>query len=413
MGNLARHILLVGLACTVFVTAACAAPVEISLFMWVGDPEAIGALLDEYSATTSNVKVVLEVSPGAEITKFEQVLVRTSAGAAPDFTMGSSDIGWYVGTGALEDLTPFIKKEPRALSAFPQPMIQAFNFSGQQLAVPAVVSGDPMVYNIHRFAEGGLEPPPADFKDASFTWRRFTDAARKLTRDSDGDGVPDRWGLASLPYFDKWLLWWDCFIMSDAATESTALSEAVGRALTDVQTLAQARVMGGNLQAGTAAMSSYGLWNLPAMLRFDIDWAFMANPRPTDKPVATFIPMGFAMCSGSKHKEDVWAFFRWISQPENNWKWVLATGRVPGAIANLNPWAQRYFTGQHANARPEVIMQTVVEGDSIHRSTMNGKWPNIYPNTDALLSQMMQGVRSVQETQILIDQLVRTELGRK
>lgn len=396
-----------------FAAASHAAPVEISLFMWVGNPEDIGSLLDEYSATISGARFVLEVSPGSEISKFEQVLVRTSAGAVHDFTMGSSDIGWYVGTGALEDLTPFMKREPRALSAFPQPMVQAFNFNGQQLAVPAVISGDPMVFNIHRFAEGGLEPPPAEFRDASFTWRRFSDAARKLTRDSDGDGIPDRWGLASLPYFDKWLLWWDCFIMNESATASTALSEAVGRALTDVQTLARAGVMGGNLQAGTAAMSNYGLWSLPAMLQFDVDWAFMANPRPIDEPVATYIPMGFGMFSGSRHKEEVWGFFRWISQPDNNWKWVLATGRVPGAIANLKPWAQRYFGGQHANARPEVIMQTVTEGGSIHRSTMNGRWPSIYPTTYTFLSQMMQGTRSPQETQILIDQLVRTELGRK
>ncbi|MCL2372152.1 MAG: extracellular solute-binding protein [Defluviitaleaceae bacterium] len=62
-----------------------------------------------------------------------------------------------------------------------------------------VVPGGGVYFNMRLLEEAGLDPElPFDLQLAGdWTWDTFMDIARAATRDLDGDGVPDTWGIAT------------------------------------------------------------------------------------------------------------------------------------------------------------------------------------------------------------------------
>jgi len=61
------------------------------------------------------------------------------------------------------------------------------------------VDGGGVYFNMRLLQEAGLEPElPFDLQAAGdWTWDAFMDVARATTRDLDGDGIPDTWGIAT------------------------------------------------------------------------------------------------------------------------------------------------------------------------------------------------------------------------
>lgn len=74
-------------------------------------------------------------------------------------------------------------------------------------SVYAFVTGSPIgidmmqyvAYNKGIFKSAGLPDPYELYTKRQWTWKTFTDLAKKLTKDTDGDGKIDRWGLDILP----------------------------------------------------------------------------------------------------------------------------------------------------------------------------------------------------------------------
>jgi multiple sugar transport system substrate-binding protein len=64
--------------------------------------------------------------------------------------------------------------------------------SGELLGIPQNLSNLAVYYNKRLFAAANL-PPPSE----GWTWTDFVSAARKLTRDSDGTGTVDQYGLGT------------------------------------------------------------------------------------------------------------------------------------------------------------------------------------------------------------------------
>lgn len=80
---------------------------------------------------------------------------------------------------------------------------EAGSYEGELVAAPGRTSTQMLYYNKDMFEEVGIEPPPTDPAER-WTWEQVVDAAQKLTRDTDGDGQIDTWGLlfhqVSRPY---------------------------------------------------------------------------------------------------------------------------------------------------------------------------------------------------------------------
>lgn len=94
--------------------------------------------------------------------------------------------------GCAADLTPFVQREGRDfLKAWFDFPIKAVTYRGRLMAMPGDYMSQVLMYNREMFKAVGLDPakPPR-------TWTEFIEYARRLTRDSDGDGRVDQWGFS-------------------------------------------------------------------------------------------------------------------------------------------------------------------------------------------------------------------------
>ncbi|AEW94135.1 MULTISPECIES: ABC transporter substrate-binding protein [Streptomycetaceae] len=138
--------------------------------------------------------------------KVNQAL-RTSGPDAPDVisSFSTDNVGGFCHSGALTDLTPFLKKsgiDPRR--TFPKPMLDYTAYQGVRCTLPLLGDAYGLYYNKDAFKAAGIQEPPK-------TWSQFKADAVKLTKTS-GDKysqlgfMPDFHGYETRPshYVAQW-----------------------------------------------------------------------------------------------------------------------------------------------------------------------------------------------------------------
>jgi len=185
-------------ACLVFagLLAGCPArPAERSIsFMLFGEPAELRAyeeLAASFHEREPGLRVRLQPIP-------EQREFRRRLGA--DFAAGTpADVlllnyrryADLAARGVLEPLGPYVTRSTTLSEAdFYPEALAAFRWKGTLMAVPQNLSSLVVFYNRDLFRRAGVPEPPDDW-----TWDDFLNAARRLTRDADGDGTPEQYGL--------------------------------------------------------------------------------------------------------------------------------------------------------------------------------------------------------------------------
>ncbi|WP_165990217.1 ABC transporter substrate-binding protein [Streptomyces sp. YIM 98790] len=151
------------------------------------DEEILGRHLKEFTERTG-IEVDLEVIPWSELWDRIQEAVRTGNG--PDvlnigntWSTSLQETGAFLTLGLLE-----LEAIGGAEKFLPSSMAATGPRYEDPIAVPLYGQAYGLYYNTRMFAEAGIEEPPA-------TWDEFVEVAEELTRDTDGDGVPDQWGI--------------------------------------------------------------------------------------------------------------------------------------------------------------------------------------------------------------------------
>jgi multiple sugar transport system substrate-binding protein len=127
------------------------------------------------------------------------------AGLGPDLIEFNEVLPYqnYADKGMLEVLTRLLPEESTPEGAeYYYNIINACKYRGEIYAVPLGVS----LYLIGADKEV-LESEAIDMEEAGFDWKSFFDAARKVTKDTDGDGVTDRFAFSegSISYFSTFI----------------------------------------------------------------------------------------------------------------------------------------------------------------------------------------------------------------
>jgi multiple sugar transport system substrate-binding protein len=143
-----------------------------------------------FSRTHPGVRVTLEaVTNGPEYR--DRILTSIAAGAPPDVVqLDNIDIPAFVNAGVLEDLAPYLERVGLRLSLFEPRVLAIFRRGPALYAIPKDFTPMMIAYNKALFDEAGLPYPAGDW-----TWDQFVAAAKRLTRDRNGDGVVDQWGF--------------------------------------------------------------------------------------------------------------------------------------------------------------------------------------------------------------------------
>ncbi|RKN09298.1 ABC transporter substrate-binding protein [Streptomyces radicis] len=170
--------------------------------------EANKALVDRWNAANPDVRV--RYVQGSWDNVHDQLLTSFMGGEAPDIIHNdASDLTDFAYGGYLADLTDLLPPELRA--DIPEQAWGTTTFDGGVYGVPFLQEPRVLIANAALLADAGVRIPTTD---DPWTWEEFEDVAADLTRDTDGDGETDTYGVA-----------WS---MSEPVSQSVNLSLSTG-----------------------------------------------------------------------------------------------------------------------------------------------------------------------------------------
>ena len=181
------------------VTAAAKAEVVQDVYVYEccwAEPhiKAGGALYRQFEEAHPSIKVK-DFWPFGDPGWIEGLLAKTAAGEPIDVIWWCASHHKFAEEGRLLDLQPLVDAD----NAFDLEAYQATgvdfcydlpNRQGELWGVPTNYASVLLWYNIDMFDAAGVEHP-----NAEWTWDDAREAAKKLTRDTNGDGTPDEWGI--------------------------------------------------------------------------------------------------------------------------------------------------------------------------------------------------------------------------
>lgn len=154
--------------------------------------QAIQKITDDFMAQNPDVKVTL-MNQGGYRDLFDKLMASAKADQLPNLAqIYSNRLSWYVDKGLALDLTPYMQAEGTGLTEadyedIPAMFMDDCIWGDGQYAMPFNKSMMVLYYNVEMFEQAGLEVPT--------TWEAWEKAAEKLTKDTDGDGEPDIYGI--------------------------------------------------------------------------------------------------------------------------------------------------------------------------------------------------------------------------
>ena len=270
-------------------------------------------------------------------------------------------VGWQQFAGALMPLDPFIARDDAVNPDDFNPRLwEAMQWQDSVRALPSSAQTAVIFYNKDLFDDAGIEYPSEDW-----TWDDMEQAASALTRDFDGDGIIDQYGLQLGQVYIVPFFLYDGQI-ADPEWKQARIDNPVNRALL---TRYQALMYGENpvmptatasqelgmlpmFEAGRTAMHAASGYAIETFRTVQFDWDIVPFPR--------FIHEGesyratglwqeeFCILWDTDIPEEAWKFIRWCTSKETI-EWAALNGHiVPGRIdvAQSNAYL-------HPGKRPE------------------------------------------------------------
>ncbi len=280
----------------------------------------------EFEAANPDIRLKLLYWPGANYE--DKLKLVMAAGTAPDvMSLQDEPFPAYSKLGQFEDLGPYMARagDEYAEDRYFETALPTFRWSGKQYAIPWNGGQLMVYYNRRLFREAGLPDPPP----VNWSLETFTEYAKKLTRDRNGDGRIDQfgyeiatnWMYCLIPYI--WLYGVDII---DPEMKHCTLEDP--RAIAAMQWLRDLRYLhraaptsaeftgatGAIFMTGNLGMEINGPWRLPFMRETDLDWDIWHMPvGPTGERWTRGTYDGLAIYKNSPNKEQAWRFIRFAT----------------------------------------------------------------------------------------------------
>ena len=292
------------------------------------EKEAMAQMCESFEKAHPNVIVNVLYTP---VNYDERLSAMVAGGIAPDVAYCHETPAFtWAEDGVVMDLKPFIDKDPEVTLDSRVPFSWYWFAKGKKI-LGGSIAGEIMVlfYNKDIFDEFGVAYPPSD-PDKAWTWDQFVDAAKKLTRTSNGQktfGVSfGTWEGPILPLLRSN----GGDFINSAVTAPLVDSPAcidVLQKLADLMNvyhvaptptdLESSRALNITMQSRQVAMAIDGQWELLDLSKagFRVGIA----PLPVfKKPVALFLGAPLVVFASTKHPKEAWELSKWIQNVQNS-----------------------------------------------------------------------------------------------
>jgi multiple sugar transport system substrate-binding protein len=297
-------------------------------------------IISRFEAENPDILVQLEAVSGNDY--YARLLTQIASNAAPDIIqIGDDAVPQFVDAGALIPLDSYITgDDPLDTSIYLPGLLEPGQYDGSQYLLPKDYSPLAVYYNKSIFDQFDVPYPQDDW-----TWDDFLATAKALTRDTNGDGTTDIWGV-QLPAawttgFEYWIAASGGSLISEDGTSFVGYfdSPEVASAVEFYASLynehkvapppADLSLFGGGnseFDNGQAALRIFGRWPQSGLLSNpNIDLGVVSPPTGAVRANVLFWG-GFGITSTSENPEAAWRFLKFYvgEQGAETWKdWAL------------------------------------------------------------------------------------------
>jgi multiple sugar transport system substrate-binding protein len=295
---------------------------------------AVAAFKQAQPSVTVNLDTV------AAAAEFDPKLTALQAGGTPPDVWthwGQSGFGDYYVKGMLGELQSFVNRDKLDMGQFFANIHDAWKKDGKLFGLSFNSRFATFVYyNRQLFQQAGLQPPPADWEDRTWTWDKMVEASRKIADPSRNvwgfaaGAQPRTWGMAYLfggDFFTK-----EHYEKGIARQSNIGSPEVQAAMQAEADLITKQRVWPLESEGAAIGITSsvyrtmFARGNL-AML-YDtgsewptidqtatVEWGVAAAPRQKSSRNINFInPL--VLSKESKNREAAWSFIKWnVSEP--------------------------------------------------------------------------------------------------
>lgn len=377
-------------------------------------------LVESFKAANPNITVELDETPWNEFKK--KLKMQVAASNPPNvFIMDSGYIAALGGMGAAIDLKDKIKKDINA-DDYSSGLYAGKDAEGHIWGIPHGLNAVGVYYNKKLFDEAGLSYPAEDW-----TYADMLEMAKKLTKDKDGDGVTDQYGLINGYYItDGWLPY-------VSAAGGAPLDETRKKSnFKDEKTIEGFRKMLEPIQNGSSPSREWITANGNGASAFYMGkvgmyMALSSHVRNINKNAPAgfeydvqMMPVGW---DGNRHcvyVPNLWSIFSKSSEAEQNasWKWIkhflsddsqatVADTLLSGYPIKLSA-LERISTKANVPSNVKVFYEGIDKyGLTLYENKSFEEWR---PKVDEVTNLMVNGAMSLEEGMAEIDKKVTEAL---
>jgi multiple sugar transport system substrate-binding protein len=316
-------------------------PADIEYSIW-GDPAEITnqqAIVDAFTAANPTIKVNVTVSDWDPY--WDKLQTSLAGGDAPDVFAMDGPLGPdYQTRDVLLDLTPYIQGEGYDLTQLDDNAVKDFTTAdGAQFGLPRDLNVIALFYNKKMFDDAGIAYP-----DDTWEWDKLVDVGKQLTKDTNGDGTPDQWGVytETTDMENAWSSFvWQAGgdILSEDGTKSALDSDQSAQGIQFLQDLIWKEKVspdpaifaetGDAFEQGVAAMEINGSWLVPTHEAAGLDFGIAPLPKGPAGPATSVNPTGAVVYKSTPSPEAAWALVKYLASPEAQEKIMALKASVP------------------------------------------------------------------------------------
>ncbi len=321
-------------------------------------------VIPDFEAKHPNIKINLVIVTWDDFDTKMQTMI--AAGTPPDIWShwGPSGFADYVKRDLVADLTPYIEKDNFDLSDFIPEVLDIYKVDGKVMGLPMLTTGSFIFYNKDLFDAAGVEYPPTDWDDTSWTYDAFVEKCGQLTNKSEN--TEELVFGCNLGFWPNdafaWLFGQDlypdgayetgfaeeAFLDSEAAIKGFEARQDLVWELNYMPDPAQTEAFGGGdiFESGKVAMHLTGGWGWWQWKDLDekFNWGAAALPYGAEGRRDVVFTDPWMLSSKTAHPEEAWELLKYLASAEVQKGWMELTGAPPARQSLAEAWYKQFPT---------------------------------------------------------------------
>lgn len=317
-----------------------------------------------FEAQNPNIKVNLIYVAGADFDTKLQTMI--AGGTPPDVLShwGSTGFVDYLTRDLIADLTPFIENDNFDLSDFIPDVMDIYTVDGKIMGIPMLSGGTYMFYNKDLLDYYGVDYPPTNWDDTSWTIDAYLEKCGALTQNIEdldmgtfgchlgfwpSDGLAYMFGGGYYPDEALETGFSDVALMtSDPVVSGWQLRQDMVWKYHYMPQPSEAEAFGGsggfrNSKIGLYITGNWGWWQF-GDLNEQFNWGVAALPFGNENRKNLVFTDPWMMTKDSAHPEEAWEFIKYLSSYDTQKEWMDITGAPPVRQSLIEVWSQSFPT---------------------------------------------------------------------